>query len=175
MPIRHYVYRAGLWQSEENGAVAVNKRHQIANFADFCNECGNCDVFCPDLGGPYVLKPRFFSSLEQWRQFSGHDGIYLADDGTHHRVYGRFEGREVFLEVDVAESGESTALPEALPVGRYRYGEVEVRLDPPRLLGDAPEGTTIDGTYIVLLDLLRRGVLFGAPVSYPALLARLSA
>jgi putative selenate reductase len=38
----------------------VTDAHQLANYADFCNECGNCDVFCPEDGGPYVLKPRLF-------------------------------------------------------------------------------------------------------------------
>ncbi|MCA9546611.1 MAG: glutamate synthase, partial [Myxococcales bacterium] len=29
------------WQVVEEGAVALSKKHQIANYADFCNECGN--------------------------------------------------------------------------------------------------------------------------------------
>ena len=33
---------------------------QIACYADFCNECGNCDTFCPEYGGPYIKKPTFF-------------------------------------------------------------------------------------------------------------------
>ena len=28
-------------------------KHQLANYADACNECGNCDVFCPEDGGPF--------------------------------------------------------------------------------------------------------------------------
>jgi putative selenate reductase len=36
--------------------------HQIGNFADLCNDCGNCDVFCPEDGGPHRVKPRFFAS-----------------------------------------------------------------------------------------------------------------
>ena len=38
----------------------VEQKAQIANLADFCNECGNCDTFCPEVGGPYIEKPRFF-------------------------------------------------------------------------------------------------------------------
>ncbi|GIS37006.1 MAG: hypothetical protein Ct9H90mP9_0360 [Pseudomonadota bacterium] len=49
--------------------MVLEKKHQIANFADFCNECGNCDIFCPEDGGPYVLKPRFFGSRESFREF----------------------------------------------------------------------------------------------------------
>ena len=43
-----------------DGTLAIREKHQIGNFADFCNDCGNCDVFCPEDGGPYVLKPRVF-------------------------------------------------------------------------------------------------------------------
>jgi len=34
------------------------KRHQIVCFADICNDCGNCEVFCPDIGAPHRIKPR---------------------------------------------------------------------------------------------------------------------
>ncbi|RMH14464.1 MAG: glutamate synthase, partial [Planctomycetota bacterium] len=43
----------GGWHAREEGVLELTQRHQIANFADFCNECGNCDVFCPEDGGPY--------------------------------------------------------------------------------------------------------------------------
>jgi len=35
---------------------------QIACYADFCNECGNCDTFCPEYGGPYIKKPTLFAA-----------------------------------------------------------------------------------------------------------------
>jgi len=34
------------------------KRHQIVCFADACNDCGNCETFCPDVGAPHRLKAR---------------------------------------------------------------------------------------------------------------------
>jgi putative selenate reductase len=39
---------------------AQTKKHQIVCFADVCNDCGNCEVFCPDLGAPNRLKARVF-------------------------------------------------------------------------------------------------------------------
>lgn len=36
------------------------KKHQIVCFADVCNDCGNCETFCPDVGAPNRLKPRIF-------------------------------------------------------------------------------------------------------------------
>ena len=55
--------------------LEVRERHQIATFQDFCNDCGNCDTFCPEDGGPYLEKPRFFGSLAAWRQQAGRDGF----------------------------------------------------------------------------------------------------
>ena len=40
---------------------AQQKRHQIVCYADACNDCGNCEVFCPDLGAPQRIKPRAFA------------------------------------------------------------------------------------------------------------------
>ena len=53
------------------GRFEVRERHQIATFQDFCNDCGNCDTFCPEDGGPYLEKPRFFGSLDAWRRAAG--------------------------------------------------------------------------------------------------------
>ena len=36
------------------------KKHQIVCFADVCNDCGNCETFCPDVGAPNWMKPRIF-------------------------------------------------------------------------------------------------------------------
>ena len=167
VPVTHFTYTGGRWHASQNGEVSVNKRHQIANFADFCNECGNCDVFCPDLGGPYKLKPTFFSSHEQYELFRGHDGFYLRQDGALQTVFGRFAGREHCLTVD-AEATDDAA---DLPTGSYRVDGLELQLSPTGVSGAAAEGRTIDGTYIIWLNLLRKGVLGDGQLSYPKLLA----
>ncbi len=80
----------------------VEKSHQIANFSDFCNECGNCDTYCPEDGGPFVVKPRFFGSLEYWKRHDDHDGfVFLSEEGGV-KMYGRIEGQEYELAVDQA-------------------------------------------------------------------------
>ena len=77
VPVKTLTFQDGSWSVEESGKLVLEKKHQIANFADFCNECGNCDIFCPEDGGPYVLKPRFFGSRESFREFSNHDGFFI--------------------------------------------------------------------------------------------------
>jgi hypothetical protein len=59
------------------GVLQLAKAHQLANYADACNDCGNCDVFCPEDGGPYVEKPRFFGSLETYQKYAGRNGFYV--------------------------------------------------------------------------------------------------
>jgi ferredoxin len=59
------------------GVFQLAKGHQLANYADACNDCGNCDVFCPEDGGPYVEKPRFFGSVETYRKNAGGNGFYI--------------------------------------------------------------------------------------------------
>jgi len=84
----------GAWQSRTDGELVLEEKHQIANFADFCNDCGNCDVFCPDDGGPYIVKPRFFRTLEDWRHFATYDGFSLQKD----QLWGRVDGLDFSLE-----------------------------------------------------------------------------
>jgi len=44
----------------EDKLFEVKQKYQIINIADFCNECGNCDTFCPSAGAPYKNKPKFY-------------------------------------------------------------------------------------------------------------------
>ena len=55
----------------------LEKADQIANFADYCNHCGNCDTFCPEYDGPYLKKPNFYGSREAFEAGAPHDGFVL--------------------------------------------------------------------------------------------------
>ena len=55
----------------------LERQEQIANFADYCNHCGNCDTFCPEYDGPYLMKPSFFGSVEAFEAGTPHDGFCL--------------------------------------------------------------------------------------------------
>ena len=97
---RNYRVAAGKVEEVEGGRFEVGKAHQIANFQDFCNECGNCDTFCPEEGGPYIEKPRFFGSLEAWKELAQRDGFYCRRQDDVDAVWGRIQSREYHLEVD---------------------------------------------------------------------------
>jgi putative selenate reductase len=79
----------------------LKDRHQLANYADFCNECGNCDVFCPEEGGPYIVKPRFFASRERMAAAPAHlEGFAVEREDGRDRILGRHEGERLCLEID---------------------------------------------------------------------------
>ncbi|MDZ7765969.1 MAG: putative selenate reductase subunit YgfK [Melioribacteraceae bacterium] len=58
-------YKVAGWDEFE-----VNQKYQIININDFCNECGNCDTFCPTSGAPYKVKPKFALSKESFDEIS---------------------------------------------------------------------------------------------------------
>ena len=73
-------------EPQPGGVFRLLKTHQIANYADACNDCGNCDIFCPEDGGPQNQKPRFFGSLETYRQHAGGNGFFV--DWASHTIHG---------------------------------------------------------------------------------------
>ncbi len=87
---------------ETTGIFALKKNHQYANYADACNDCGNCDVACPEAGGPNIAKPRFFGSLAGYRDDSGSDKFFVEFIGGVHTIHGTISGVAYKLEVDEA-------------------------------------------------------------------------
>lgn len=147
----------GGWEKTAAAPLVFAKKHQLANFADFCNECGNCDVFCPEDGGPYVIKPRFFGSREEWTKWKTRDGFWLERTaGTRDEVLGRFDGKEFRLtrgadgRATFTGDGFDLELNEAAP-------------DAP-LAGSATG--EVDLTYFHILQWLRKALLDGGEVNY---------
>ena len=60
--------------------LIVAKRHQIGNVADACNLCGQCDPWCPEDGGPYLVKPNLFLNEASFSDHPERDGFLLSPD-----------------------------------------------------------------------------------------------
>ena len=155
LPIIKVQKRPEGWEWSQRGSVRLEERHQIATFVDFCNECGNCDVFCPEDGGPYVVKPRFFRRSEDWKSSTGLDGIQMEREAGCDEVRGRFEGREFELRAEVDEIVFSG------PGFRVRFD----RHQPEATIEGEAEGE-VDLTYFFIMDALRRAILDGEQVNY---------
>jgi putative selenate reductase len=100
--VQYSNYRIGPEGIEEipGGILRIKESHQIANYADFCNECGNCDVFCPEHGGPYIRKPRFFSSLASWEKHANHNGFFVEKRGEVKTLWGRIDNQAYVFRVE---------------------------------------------------------------------------
>ncbi len=134
------------------GRIEVRERHQIGTFQDFCNDCGNCDTFCPEDGGPYLEKPRFFGALEAWQRQADRDGFYVRRGDDVDRMWGRLGGVVYRLEVD--RGADQAVFSDGRVTLELRHRErvpVGATVAP-----GTPEGHTLDlGVYLrmaVLLD-----------------------
>ncbi len=83
----------GQWRLGQSRRFAIEQSMQIACYSDFCNECGNCDTFCPEYGGPYIKKPTFFGSLQSWRKAAPRDGFAISQDDRGIWISARMKGR----------------------------------------------------------------------------------
>ncbi len=85
------------YPTPESASGQLLQEHQIAVFAPACNDCGNCDVFCPEEGGPYAKKPRIHSDLSRFEAESPREGVWLSAGGLLGR--GRFAGAAASLDI----------------------------------------------------------------------------
>jgi putative selenate reductase len=79
------------------GIFKIAREQQFANYADACNDCGNCDIFCPEDGGPQIEKPRFFGSLESYQKYAGRNGFFLEFGGAGTTLHGAIAGKRYAL------------------------------------------------------------------------------
>lgn len=111
----------------------ITEPMQIACYADFCNECGNCDTFCPEYGGPYIKKPTFFGTVESYDRAAPRDGFVLLNSGS--TIRGRVQGVE--YELTIADA-----------LHHFRCGSGAANIDPvthapiPPSRGHLPERPT---------------------------------
>jgi putative selenate reductase len=107
------VVRGGQVVQEGAPALTVKRRRQFANYADFCNDCGNCDVFCPEEGGPYKVKPRFFGARATF-DADALDGFLVEKDPRGRSVMNaRMDGTRLKLVVD-RDGGRATFSDDAI-------------------------------------------------------------
>jgi ferredoxin len=67
---------------------SIAEEHQLALFEGACNECSNCEVYCPEDGAPFRVKERLFPSEEAFAG-SRDDGFWRSDGTLHARLGGR--------------------------------------------------------------------------------------
>jgi putative selenate reductase len=155
LPIQHLRQTGGDWTLETTGEIALDKPRQIATFADACNECGNCDVMCPEDGGPYLTKPLFFGSHAAWAAAPERDGFAFESCPDGLRMYGRFDGHAVSVV-----SGK--------PLLHYRGPGFDLHLDPADPAGTVQghADDSVNLTWLRVMELLRAAVTSADTVNY---------
>jgi putative selenate reductase len=68
----------------------VNQQYQILHIANFCNECGNCNTFCPASGAPYREKPKFWLTTESFNNAG--EGYLLSVTGNRTNLIHKQKG-----------------------------------------------------------------------------------
>jgi putative selenate reductase len=84
-PVSYFLQKAvqlenGEIEIENEGLFEVNQKYQILNIGNFCNECGNCNTFCPTNSAPYKEKPKFWLTKSSFDE--AEEGFYLEKEGT---------------------------------------------------------------------------------------------
>jgi putative selenate reductase len=92
-PARPPMKEASLERGPGKG-FAIRKRHQLAVVAGLCNDCSNCEVYCPEQGAPFKLKERVFLSLADFQRAPARDGFCRLVN----TLYARLGGLEMVFE-----------------------------------------------------------------------------
>ncbi len=143
------------WTVQPGGALTFTKPRQIGTFADVCNECGHCDVLCPEDGGPYLVKPLFFGSVEAWAASPQRDGFVLENSRNSIAMRGRFSGHVVRME-------RSNGLV------RYTGDGFDVVLDPRDAAASAKGEANgpVDLTWLHIMDQILTAVTAPKAINY---------
>ncbi|HZY11120.1 MAG TPA: 4Fe-4S dicluster domain-containing protein, partial [Bacteroidota bacterium] len=141
------------WREVEGGIFKIEEKHQIATFADACNDCGNCDVFCPEDGGPYIEKPRFFGSLDSWQRWKALGGFFFTKEHDCVVLYGRFKKNEYRLILETQQKA------------RFHCDSCSMILDweTGKILGiehqNSSENIVVDMAYYLTMETLLKGMM----------------
>lgn len=163
IPVNHFQWDGNALTPVAGEPFELKKPIQIANLADFCNECGDCDPYCPEIGGPFVEKPRFFFNQHTYQTYQGYDGFYFP---SPHTITGRYQGKEYTLSYN-----DNTAQYS------WQSDQVTLTLDQDnQLLQGAPvksltASTVINMDAFYAMKALLHGML-DHPSSYPSMMLR---
>ena len=148
------VVRRGKLEPAGATVLAVSQPVQVLKIGDLCNECGNCDTFCPAAGAPHRAKPTFWLDEQGFREAQG-DAFRLE----------RANGA-VILSARVG--GRSHRLERRDGAAEYRSEQVRAQLsaDPWTLTDWAPEGALAEGDRV---DLSTCAMLLALLAAEPAL------
>ncbi|MBI2568016.1 MAG: glutamate synthase [Candidatus Schekmanbacteria bacterium] len=105
----------GAIELHAGATLRVEKRHQIGCTADLCNQCGQCDVWCPEEGGPFLAKANVFVTRRAFEDRPERAGFWISSDGL--TVEWRRAGEDM-ARLELRNDGEEALF--SLPTGTLR-------------------------------------------------------
>ncbi len=145
----------GSYKKDTPHKFFIEKKNQIANFGEFCNECGNCDTFCPEYGGPYIEKPTFYMSIESLKEAGDRDGFVVGDDDSGPWILGQINNIKYRLTIK-ADGGLYTWSDDVLEAD---FDATEFNLVEVRLKNNLSESHRIEMNLFHSLRIMRQGIV----------------
>ncbi len=99
-PVNYHLQKAiqlgnGEIEIQNERIFEVKQKYQILNIANFCNECGNCNTFCPTNSAPYKEKPKFWLTKSSFDM--AEEGFYLENTKNAKTLIYKQNGKTVSL------------------------------------------------------------------------------
>lgn len=119
-PVHYHLQKAVRYEDghigfEPDEDFIVSQQYQVLNIRDLCNECGNCDTFCPTSGSPHKQKPGLCLTPQTLN--SEHEGYLLS----------RLPGRDIMIYKH-NESIKTLTLQDNLYI--YETDQVKATINP---------------------------------------------
>ncbi len=128
----HVTWTDDVWEVTEGQPLLVDRKHQIGNTVDACNLCGHCDTWCPEDGGPYLVKPNLFLQAQGFADHPERDGFLVGSDMLS--LTWRRDG-QIFQYIKEAKrarlelpTGGTVWLENDQPVATAGAGDIDLRL-----------------------------------------------
>jgi len=81
--------------------VGFKDKFQILHLNALCNECGNCETFCPHSGAPYKDKFTLYETLEEFNSGNNNGFVLYKDNGLKMKM--RIHNYEDSFEVNESD------------------------------------------------------------------------
>ncbi len=96
-------------------SISLTNQNQIIHVDGMCNECGNCETFCPYNGAPYKDKLTLFWNEGDFYN-SENNGFLLLEDGDEPSFKLRVDGSILDVKFDATGKANAGALRNVLDV-----------------------------------------------------------
>ena len=98
-------FRSGVITTKTGHTWKVEQAYQIAVLTDFCNECGNCNTFCPTAGEPYQDKPRLYLDRSEFLA-QKENAFMVFREAKHWSVEARWQDETHLIELNGELNGK---------------------------------------------------------------------